>query len=734
MTRRFQLLLALLLLDYAAAAAQVRSDAMPPTPLPAIAPQSSEALKKHYAALRLFAQARVQERGDRFLEALRLYEEALKVEQAASTYKALVPLCLALDRKTQALEYSAKAVAAAPDDFELRFRHGRLLIDHGKLHEAADEMTAAVKLPGADENPVNFVNMCLAAAAVREELQSPEDVRGMLLLAVAVLDDAHRFAGIEPEQLKRVHAESSKLHERLGRLALQRGKPEEAIAHLGTALQRDANRSAQVQFVLAEVYLSQGDKQKALEQIERYVGTQPGGTEAYEMLVRLLNELGRSKDILPALEKAAGRDPFNQALKRILAREYVSAGQADKGEQLHRALFDDDPSEQNYRGLAKLYQTQGRWNDLVTQLNDSAAAPDRASSTQAQLIVLARDGELLKGLAAAARALPQGGKALAPRTRRILTGLCRHAKRYDDAEHFCRLCLDDDGAREEATIELCRILNEARKPEALAVVCRDALTRPMKTPKLVFQTELARALALADKGDEAQAVCRDMLQEAKPGTEDHFRASITFATVLYRTSQLDRAVEELKKLDPKEPRHQRQGLYLLASVYNAKGELALSEAHLQKILDQDSEDATACNDLGYLWADQNKKLDEAERLIRKALLLDRAAQRIRRGPLEIPSDEADNAAYVDSLGWVLYRQGKLDEARKELERAAKLDGGEDPVIYDHLGDVYRDLKQLEEAQASWRKALQLYQTSKRIGRDDRRKQVEKKLSGLQSIP
>ena len=47
----------------------------------------------------------------------------------------------------------------------------------------------------------------------------------------------------------------------------------------------------------------------------------------------------------------------------------------------------------------------------------------------------------------------------------------------------------------------------------------------------------------------------------------------------------------------------------------------------------------------------------------------------------------DNACYIDSLGWVLFRRGQVDAARKELEYATTLPDGDDPVIYDHLGDV-----------------------------------------------
>src|SRR5205823_1657058 len=150
---------------------------------------------------------------------------------------------------------------------------------------------------------------------------------------------------------------------------------------------------------------------------------------------------------------------------------------------------------------------------------------------------------------------------------------------------------------------------------------------------------------------------------------------------------------------------------LLSSVHSAAGEADEAEEQLLLVLKDDPNDAGACNDLGYLWAERNKKLDEAERLVRKALELDRRQRQAGPG---VELDEGDNPAYVDSLGWVLFRRGKLEEARTELERASALpSGADDPVVWDHLGDVYFRLGRKAKSAAAWRKALGLYEAGRR---------------------
>jgi tetratricopeptide (TPR) repeat protein len=100
--------------------------------------------------------------------------------------------------------------------------------------------------------------------------------------------------------------------------------------------------------------------------------------------------------------------------------------------------------------------------------------------------------------------------------------------------------------------------------------------------------------------------------------------------------------------------------------------------------------AQACNYLAYMWADRGENLAEAEQLIRRALELD-------------PS----NGAYLDTLGWVYFRQGRYEESLAELLRASELMQEPDPVILDHIGDVYGKLGKTADAVLYWNKAIQL---------------------------
>ena len=73
--------------------------------------------------------------------------------------------------------------------------------------------------------------------------------------------------------------------------------------------------------------------------------------------------------------------------------------------------------------------------------------------------------------------------------------------------------------------------------------------------------------------------------------------------------------------------------------------------------------------------------------------------------LTILKSDADNAAYIDSLGWIYFKKGLFDQAVKYLERAVRI--LEDPVIYDHLGDAYSVKGMYAEAIDKWERSLEL---------------------------
>src|SRR5207245_655211 len=125
--------------------------------------------------------------------------------------------------------------------------------------------------------------------------------------------------------------------------------------------------------------------------------------------------------------------------------------------------------------------------------------------------------------------------------------------------------------------------------------------------------------------------------------------------------------------------------------------------HLQTLLKKNDNNPTYNNDLGFIWADHDMNLDEAEKLIRKAIVEEKKLRKKAGVPM---AEDKDNAAYLDSLGWVLFKKKKFKEALEPLLEAVKQEEGQHLEIYDHLGDVYIALEQTDKAIAAWKKGLE----------------------------
>jgi tetratricopeptide (TPR) repeat protein len=151
---------------------------------------------------------------------------------------------------------------------------------------------------------------------------------------------------------------------------------------------------------------------------------------------------------------------------------------------------------------------------------------------------------------------------------------------------------------------------------------------------------------------------------------------------------------------------------------------------IQEMMKRKPDDAGLHNDLGYIWADNDMKLDEAEVLIRKALDLDK--KRRQNNKKLKPEDDHDNGAYLDSLAWVLYKKKQYNEAKDVLLKAIEDKKSQHIEIYDHLGDVYIALDNREEAVKAWQKGLEAWQSGPEFLRESRREAerkaiVEKKI-------
>jgi len=359
---------------------------------------------------------------------------------------------------------------------------------------------------------------------------------------------------------------------------------------------------------------------------------------------------------------------------------------------LHAALIADQGGHS--ADAAKLYNQArselGGLNLRLAQILASAEArsgqPGEARRTLAQLVANAPEMSIaLPALISAkmAPAVPHAADGIAE-AYLALAGTLRAQDAGDFAMLLLRLALDLRPDFTAARLLCADILASQHHLENALQI----LTAVANDDPLIAEVRLQRAALTEQMGHteeamhELQGIAHDYPDSPIPlmheadllRSKDRFNEAIT---------AYDQAIGMIKTPGPAD----WVAYYNRGICYERSHEWSKAEADFKHALKLSPDEPFVLNYLGYSWADMGQNLTQAREMIEKAM---------QRRP--------NDGAIVDSLGWVMLRQGQVADAVGMLERAVELDP-EDPQINGHLGDAYWAAGRRLEATYQWRRAL-----------------------------
>jgi tetratricopeptide (TPR) repeat protein len=249
----------------------------------------------------------------------------------------------------------------------------------------------------------------------------------------------------------------------------------------------------------------------------------------------------------------------------------------------------------------------------------------------------------------------------------------------------------------------------------------------------VIRETYIKAVAKQGKYDQAIKLVDAILKEKDDWIDRHLKGwvlreagRLSDAATVYE--EIIKQVSDDERLNAKEKdRYIIQFRYEVSNVYVDLKKIDLATDHLEFLLKKRPDNPIFYNDLGYIWADHDMKLVEAEKLIRKAIDLDR--ERRKKSPDFDPKSDQDSGAYLDSLGWVLFKQKKNQEAKDWLLKAIEDKTAQHLEIYDHLADVHMVLGERDLAIKAWQTGIKLASENRRD--QERKAAAEKKLAKAQ---
>jgi len=650
-------------------------------------------------------------KGD-FKGGLAAFEQAVKQDsRQVAIYREMLQIALRLNRVDDAVGYAQKAVSLNPDDYQLLRWLSRQMIRQQKLPEAIQLLEQARKSKAINHKSVIFVHVMRDLGLIYTGTGKPKAASDCFEVVFAALKDPAAF-GLDDRTRRAMLANPATSFERMGEVFLAAKRTDLAVEAFRTAAKRGQGNPATLGFNIARVHAETGKYDEALSELQVYFDKKQTskGRAAYELLARIFKGLKKSDQLIGQLEKLVAHDSDNSSLKIFLADQYVAAEKFDKARPLfEQGLVKANPADREAGrwGLAVLHRRSGRARELLESLGLAVDSRGDVKRLDVELKEIGGQKDLTKKLLAEASRQAADDQGQAPFARRLVAArLAIQLKQNESAATLLRWALAAEKASTEVkdrvlldqlrrhVEDLARALMVDEKYDpAISLLRVGADDRALGVFKPQFLFQLSQAYEFAEKTEQALAV----IGEARR-TSNHPLLHYQEGWIHYHAHQWDKAVplfERVIKQFPEDKSVVRRCRLSLSNIYVQQGDTRKGEQVLEVIFAENPEDISVNNDLGYLYADQGKKLEQAEKMIRKAL-----------------KAEPDNAAYLDSMGWVLFKIGKFDEALEFLTKASDGRDGEDPTILEHLGDCLQKLKQKKPAIENWKKALELARKEK----------------------
>jgi tetratricopeptide (TPR) repeat protein len=496
----------------------------------------------------------------------------------------------------------------------------------------------------------------------------------------------------------------------LGEIAVQRGQyPVAGEAYLRAA---SATRDPRLARRAAQISIYSRDRNRALEATRLWVELAPDDSEAVRTFAILLiqdERMGEAEPYLKRLLQQEGEAVGADEIAEILGQ----APDKQQALQMFERLTMGMSSPEVVYASAHLAFLAGKPALALERVNSVLAAePDNSEALMLKanaLQHLGRKKEALEAFQAAVEAAPENVE-LRLSVARLLVDAGELEAAREQFEQLQRRMPDNP----DVTYALGLLALEAGDLDA----AEQSLSR------LASGGEHADAAAyalgrIAEKRDEPQEAIR-WYRTVGQG-ENYLDAQISIASILANSEGVSAAEKYLEKVQAKDRDgririylargeilrehgqykdskavydralkaypHSAELRYARAMVAEKLDRLDLLESDLKAVLKSDPQNAQALNALGYTLADRTKRYQEAHRYISRALEL-----------------SPDDPAILDSMGWVLYRMGRNDEALKYLRRAAgEFNDGE---VSAHLGEVLWQSGKRDEAKQVWEKAVQ----------------------------
>ncbi len=569
-----------------------------------------------------------------------------RAQQASESYEfILAKLAAEQGKYDEALSKMDRLIEKEPASADLLFERAMILIDAGRLDRAESELRKVV--------------------AVKPEFYDAQRVLARMLLERAGNDRGKAEGALVHLQAAfRLNGDDLSTGAMLSQVLISMNRFAEAEKTLGVLVERAPDQRS-FNFTYAQVLTKLGRADESRKYLERTVILEPAFGPAILQLIEFYEKENNWQRAGEVLQPLVDEDPLNLDLKRQQALYWLRAGDATRAQAAFGSLVATDAKDNRSQYfLAEALTDLERYDEadviyrkLLTATPDD---PDLLSSLALNQVAQRNFDDATRTFNSIL-ALPKVADNLVVLAKTQLAFVSLQKERFDAAVDTARavFVFRDKPNTQAINIALEALQRQKKTREAIALL--EPLTARFAGDPFV-NARMIEMLARSGQKGKARAAAA---AQSKFGT----RNTVTAAEAFVQAEDFPSAIAVLRD-GVKANASDVDLAFQLGSAYERSGDHPAAEKAFLGILEKSPEHAATLNYLGYMWADGNRNLDRAASMLERAV-----------------GQEPKNAAYLDSLGWAYYRQGKYDLALRFLSEATSL-MPRDPTVAEHLADAY----------------------------------------------
>jgi len=472
----------------------------------------------------------------------------------------------------------------------------------------------------------------------------------------------------------------------LGDLYYFLGKYEDALQYTKKALDVSP-RDTEYLERLSSVYIALNDFPKAAETIEKIISIDSSYTYGLYTLARLYQEMKMPSKAITVFESITDKIGYDYEVLRKMYDIYAGFKEMDKATETLEAILKLNPYNSEIKSLlAAHYREIGRLDEAERLYEEVFAISPKDKNVQAELVkIYFQRNDNDKGFKKFSQLL---GKDSLDFYEKVQVG-----------EVYYRLISQDKGAL-DITTNIFTSLNSEYPGEWIPYYYLGAIDLINKNEGS-YQEKFNQAMQYGDTARQVYLLVgvsyfqRNKLAEAKTALEKglvQFPDDFDFLNLLGNVEQTlgntSGALTYYEKAREQNP-EDVNNLVALAGLYETMKRYKESNAAYEKVLSIEPDNALALNNYAYYLSVRGERLNDAQKMSKKSL-----------------ENNPENASYLDTYGWILFKLNKYEEARDYIIKSLKVNGNS-AVVNDHLGDIYDAMGDRTNAMKYWKKAYEL---------------------------